>query len=411
MNISVIQDYAHLLVHGGLRIRKGEVLIISTGAEGLPLARAVTQEAYRCGASRVELDFSDEAMARLHYLYRDEQALTDVPRWDILRHRAMVEENACYLGILCEDPKAFIDVPASRLQKVSLARHKAMRSFYDAMTDNRMRWCLCAVPTPKWAKAVFPDLSLAQAERKLGAHIASCMRLDASDPVQAWQEHDAALKRRVAFLNTSDLQALHIRTGAGTDLTVRLPRNYRFEGGSETDGQGQVFHPNMPSEEVFCSPDRMGVDGVAVASMPLIHNGTRIEDFSLTFRGGKVVSYTARVGKAMLEQLLQSDRGARYLGEIALVSKDSPIRQTGCLFSNTLFDENAACHLALGQSYPTVSDYDDLSPAERLQRGLNRSHIHVDFMIGTDDTTVDGIRADGTIVPVMRDGSFVRLGD
>lgn len=407
MNKTILRKYARLLVDTGLALRKGETLVISAGQEGLELARIVTEYAYRRGAARVELLFGDEAMQRLHYRYQTRDALTSVPAWQIARYDEMADRQVCYLALLGEDPNAFCDVDAALLNDVARARHVALKRYYDATTDNIIRWCLCAVPTRPWARAVFPDLSPAQAERKLWTHILQCMRLDAPDPAAAWRAHSERLRNRANYLNKRRLTALHLRSGLGTDLTVALPQGYRFDGGAERGRNGVAFHPNMPTEEIFTSPHRLGTQGVAVASMPLSHNGTLVRDFRIEFRDGKICSFDAREGADCLAQLIETDEGSHYLGEVALVGADSPIRKQNILYYNTLFDENAACHLAIGQSYPTVAGCESMSEAQRLEIGLNRSHTHVDFMIGTDDMYADGIDADGNRIPILRDGRFV----
>ena len=294
-----------------------------------------------------------------------------------------------------------------KLASYSKARSIALKEYSEAATANKVRWCVLSYPTLAWAKKVFPDATDAEALTKLGDAIISAVRVDTADPVEAWNNHNATLAKSLDFMNKNNFKSLHLKSSNGTDLTVELPENHYWAGGSEADTKGILFNANMPTEEVFTLPKRTGVNGIVFSSKPLSYNGNLINDFSITFKDGKAIDFDAKEGKEVLSQLLDTDEGARYLGEIALVPFDSPISNSNLIFYNTLFDENAACHLAFGRAYPCIKGSENLSEEQLKELGVNDSLIHVDFMIGTADLEVTGYTNDGTEVSVFKNGNWV----
>lgn len=406
MNEKTIGKYAELVVKTGVNLQSGDTLVVSATFDGRRLATAIAEAAYRAGAKRVQIMWEDEAITRLHYRYQTAETLTDFPRWLIERYDAIVDEKACYVAILAEDPEAMNGIDPRLLAEVSKARHAALKRYYDASMSNEIRWCLCAVPCRAWARKVFPDLKPAAAERELWRHIVKSVRLDKKDSVGAWERHIARLETVCRRLNDADLTQLRYRNSIGTDFTVALPDGYFFSGGHELSKDGVGFTANMPTEEVFTAPHRLGAQGKVVASMPLVHNGAIVDGFWLEFEDGKVVRFDAEVGYDTLKNILNSDENACRLGEVALVEHDSPIRSLSTLYYNTLFDENASCHLALGEAYPMIAGANDMSEEQLRDAGINRSCVHVDFMIGTRDMQIDGVKRDGTLLPIFRNGNF-----
>ncbi|MGN0772131.1 MAG: aminopeptidase [Christensenellales bacterium] len=407
MNKQLLIKYAKTVLKAGVNLQKGDDLVISTTVDGMALARELALQAYKAGANRVDLTFSDEVMSRLAYLYQSEKNLTTLPQWYIDRSNDMVDRKACYVAILAEDPDALVGVDEELVAKASRARHVALRRYYDAATNNEIRWCLCAVPSKKWAKKIFPDLPPAKAVDKLWNMIALTMLLDKKDPVEAWEKHNRRLADVSRFLTQKQFCKLRLTTGLGTALEVGMPKGYYFSGGHEISRDGVEFTANMPTEEVFSLPHRLRVNGVVYSSMPLVHNGNTVDCFWLKLENGKIVDFDAKQGLNTLKGIVESDEGSHYLGEIAFVQYDSPIRNLNTLFYNTLFDENASCHLAIGEAYPMIEGAENMDEKTRLEHGINSSCTHVDFMIGTKDMTIVGVDADGNETIIMQNGNFV----
>lgn len=408
MDTDLLQKYARLVVRVGVNLQHDQLLVINAPLEAAEFARALSREAFAAGAHDVVVSWSDEQLAHIRYKQAQEQVFTEFPDWRQAFYTDYAEQGAAFISIAARDPEIFADVDPSRLTLAQQAAGAALLEYRERLMSNRNTWCVVSVPTPAWAQRVFPDDDAATAMKKLWAAILATSRVRADgDPVAEWQEHIAFLHRAASWLNEHHFRSLHYRNSLGTDLKVRLPERHIWAGGAEDTDYGVSFAANIPSEEVYTLPERDGVDGIVYAAKPLIYGGSRIEDFYLRFEHGRVVDYDARVGKPVLTELLSTDEGARYLGEVALVPFDSPISQSGLLFYNTLFDENAACHLALGKAYPTcLRGGADMDSVTLLQQGANDSLIHEDFMVGTRDLEVTGKQADGTEVPVMRAGNF-----
>ncbi|MBQ4443076.1 MAG: aminopeptidase [Clostridia bacterium] len=401
------RQYARVIVSAGVNLKKGEILVINAPISAKELVLEVTKAAYKKGADRVYVDWRDDDVGKLSLTMGGGRRQLEPAKWEIDYKQYMVDNGVCYLNMLSGDPELYADVDKELLVKVARARHMNFAFFSDAVTENLIKWCIVGVPDLAWAKKVFPDLTPKAALNKLWEYVAHIMRLDTANPLAAWKEHNENLKRRSKILNEMGLKRLHYTNALGTDLWLGLPDGYVFEGGSEKHRKGSTFNPNMPTEEIFSAPYKYGVDGKVVASMPLYHNGAKVSGFGFVFEKGKIVDYWAEEGKDILEGILGTDEGSRYLGEVALVPYDSPISNLQTLFLETLFDENASCHLAIGTAYPScVKGGLEMDEEELEKAGINVSHEHVDFMIGTSDLRIDGETADGAVVEIFVNGNF-----
>lgn len=405
-----MRAYARLIVQAGCALKPGQELFVRADIACAPFVRMVTEEAYDLGARHVTVRFSDEAIERLHFDRCDMDVFEHVPAWQAELNNGMAREGAAVLTIDSDDPEAMAGVDPRKMAARAQASHKACKEFYDALDFGRCVWCIVGAASPAWARKVFPDLPEGEAVERLWDAIFASVRLEGADAegaVAAWEAHRASFARRCAWLNEQRFDALHYADPRGTDLTVGLTDKHLFNGGGDTTVDGVTFFPNMPTEEIFSTPDRLRADGTVVASMPLAYNGSLIEDFRLTFEAGRVVDMHAERGEDVLRAIVETDENSCRLGEVALVPFDSPIRNAGILFYSTLFDENASCHLALGRGFADCYENGfDMTEDELFEAGVNASATHVDFMIGTSDLDIDGIKADGTRVPVFRNGNW-----
>lgn len=403
-----LREYARLTVRQGVNVTDGIYVIIRCPIIAADFGRMVMEEAFACGAKDVIMQYSDEKAARIRY---DNAALAQfetLPAWQAEQLNYYAREGTVSISIIAEDPEAFAGVDGAKLLASAKARRTALKEFYDTIDAGNLRWTIVAYPSTAWARKIFPDVTDTQAVRMLWDAIFKSVRITRGDTVKKWQKHDRTLKHRAAKLNKYAFTALQFKNSIGTDFTLGLPEKHIWFGGSEASNDGCVYFPNMPTEEIFTMPHCMQADGTVVSSMPLSYQGCLIENFSLTFRDGKVIEHHAAVGEDALTRLLDTDEGSRRLGEVALIPYDSPIRAQNILFYNTLFDENASCHLALGKCYPnTVRGGELLSEEELFARGGNNSVNHVDFMIGTPDMSVIGITRDGERIIVFENGNFV----
>ncbi len=403
---STIRKYAKLMVKIGACVRKDDDVLIISSLEGAPLAQAITEYCYKAKAKRVTVSYVDDKASRLHFLYQDEETLKQIPSWEADMKNSYNDKHAVTIRILSEDPHLYDGVDPNKIAARSRATHKALKQYYDNAMSNKIRWTLCAVPSEAWAKTVFPELSASKAVNKLWELIIKAMRLDAKDSVKAWQDFQNNSLGRIEKLNSLNLKELRYKNSIGTDFTIGLPKGAYFSGAKENTTYGAPFCANMPTEEIFTLPDKNTGNGRIVASMPLVHNGTVIEDFYLELKDGLIVDYNAKKGYETLKNIIETDEGSRRLGEIALVQYDSPIQNLHTLFYNTLFDENASCHFAIGEAYPLIRGAEKMSKEELAALGANSSDEHVDFMVGTADLSITGISADGTETPIFRDGNF-----
>ena len=407
MDQKFLNKYAQVIVRVGVNIAPGDVFVVAADINARDLARELVAEGYRAGAERVVVLWRDEQVTKLDYTLGEGRKMIAPEHWEIVCREEMAERKVAYANILSSDPELLADVDPKLLAEAGRASHKAFAKFSDATRNNHVRWCLFSGPSVAWAKKVRPDMPEEEAVEHLWGLIAHAMRLDVEDSVAAWQEHDEQLRQRSEHLNHLGLVKLHYTNSLGTDLWVELPKDYVFAGGSELSSSGVRFSPNMPTEEVFGAPYKYGVEGRVVASMPLFHKGARIENFGLELHEGRIVKYWAEIGEDILRGIIETDEGSHYLGEVALVPYDSPIQNLKTLFLQTLFDENASCHFAIGDAYPTcVKGGNEMSKEERAAAGLNDSFEHVDFMIGTADLKIEGYLADGSKVDVFVDGNF-----
>ncbi len=403
-----LREYARLLVEVGVNLKKDQTLMISSPVDCAFFARFCAEAAYAAGARSVVLNWTDDAITKMRYLYAADELFDSVPEWQKAMANGLAEEGAAFLSIIGNDPEAFLGVDPERMLRSSRAAGRDLAPFRTRLMANRNAWSIGAIPVPSWAKKVFPDCGEAEAMEKLWDAIFKSVRITgAGDAVERWREHEARLRGRIAKLNDWHFESLHYRNGLGTDLTVRLPQGHLWAGGSSATPEGRRFIANMPTEEIFTAPQRDGVDGVVYAAMPLVHNGNVIEGIRFVIRDGRITEASADRGEEFLQTAIDVDEGARYFGEAALVPYDSPIRNQEILFYDTLFDENAACHLAFGDADPEcVRGGEEMSPEEPAAAGLNHSDTHVDFMIGTADLSIVGTRENGEQIEIFRDGNF-----
>ncbi|MGH9466197.1 MAG: aminopeptidase [Terriglobales bacterium] len=398
---------AQVAVHSGLGLAPGQQLVMTATLDALPLVRRITEHAYRAGASLVTPLLSDEESSLLRYRYAPDASFDCAPAWLYDGMAAAFRGGAARLAVTGSDPSLLSRQDPQKVSRANQATSKAYRPALELITRHDINWTIVASATPAWAAAVFPDLSQGEAIARLWHAIFAASRADLPDPVGAWKQHDAKLHERAAWLNARRYAALHFR-GPGTDLRVGLSDGHLWMGGGTTAGNGIYCIPNLPTEEVFTTPHKDRVDGAVTSTKPLSHQGTLITDIAVRFDHGRVVEAHASRGDEVLQRMLETDEGARRLGEVSLVPHSSPIASSGLLFNNTLFDENAACHIALGQAYShCLEGGDTASPSELAARGANESLIHVDWMIGSARIDVDGISSDGRADPVLRQGEWV----
>ncbi len=403
-----LQEYARLVARQGVNVTAGKYVLLFCSIEAAEFGRMVEEECYRLGACDVIMIYKDQKASRIRLDYAPLDEYKTLPEWQAEQRNYYAREGCVTINILAEDPEAYAGASSEKLQAGALAAHKAYKEFYDIMDKGGIRWTIAAVPCVEWARKVFPGNTDAKAVSKLWESIFKTVRIGRGDTVAKWQRHDRVLKRRAKILNTANFSALRYKNSLGTNFTVGLADSHIWKGGSEKCAEGVDYFPNLPTEELFTMPDCRRADGSVYSSMPLSYQGELIENFRLDFKDGEVVSYSAEKGHGALERLLSTDDGSRRLGEVALIPCDSPIAQSGILYYNTLFDENASCHLALGECYPdTMRGGELLSEEELLARGGNRSANHVDFMIGTDDMEIVGIKKDGSEMKIFENGRFV----
>jgi aminopeptidase len=410
-----LEGMADLAVHVGLNLQPGQRLLVigplangGVALDAAPLVRAVARRAYCAGASLVEVLWGDEALVSLRFDLASVRSFDEASRWLPDALSGHVDAGDAVLSIYANDPDQLKHQDPGRISAVQQATARAVRPFRERIARNDTNWSVVAAAAPAWARKVFPDLPVDEAVRRLWAAIGRFCRLDERDPVAAWRTHLASLAARKEWLTEKAYTALRY-TAPGTDLTVGLPQGHRWVAGQSVSSRGVLFAPNVPTEEVFTMPHRDRVAGIVSSTKPLSYGGLLIEDFSVEFVEGRITRVTAATGQQVLEELVATDEGARRLGEIALVPHGSPISQSGLLFYNTLFDENAASHVALGSAYKfTMSGGETMDDDAFERAGGNRSAVHVDFMIGSGELDVDGVTASGSAEPLMRRGEWVQ---
>ena len=402
-----LREYAALLIQVGLNVQPGQTLIISSPVECAHFARLCASSAYDAGCREVVMNWHDDLLGREKFLRADEAVFDEVPEWRRCFFNDYARQGAAYLSIAAEDPENLQGVDPDRLIRSQRAGGEALKDFYGLQMASGFPWCIASIPIPSWARRVFPGVSDEEAMEKLWDAIFYTMRITGDGKsAQRWQEHIANLAERKAKLNELNFRSLHYTNALGTDLTVELPEGHVWEAGDDQTPAGVPFVANMPTEEVFTSPMRDGVNGVVYASMPLVNDGNIIDGFHFVVKDGKIVEAHAEKGEEFLKAAISVDEGASHFGDGALVPYDSPISNLKLLFYNTLFDENAACHIAFGEAYPCLKGGREMDKDELKARGLNDSITHVDFMVGTRDLRVVGTTHDGREIPVFVDGNF-----
>ena len=404
----LFKKFADLAVNIGANVQKDQSVVINSSTDNNTFARAIVSAAYEAGAKRVIVEWNDPYVGRLGYLNMTKETLQEVPEHIITKYEHYVNEGACFISVTSPVPGLNKDVPSEKMQKASQARMQKLEFFQTHMMGNRAQWTIVGAPNEVWAKKVFPDQEGEEAVESLWKAILNASRVyEDNDPVKDWEAHNERLARHNRILNDYQFKALHFKNSLGTDITVELVKNHVWAGGNEESTDGVVFNPNIPTEESFTMPYKYGVNGKVVATKPLNYQGNLIEDFWLEFKDGEVVDYDAKKEKETLKSLVEFDEGSRYLGEIALIPYDSPISNTGILFFNTLFDENASCHMALGRAYPmNVEGGTEMDKDALEELGSNQSMAHSDFMFGSEDLQVFGIKDDGERVQIFKDGNF-----
>lgn len=404
---NILERYADMTVELGANVTPDRYCLITCPTCQAEFGRMLAERAWKRGARDVIVNWYDEKLERIKYDNAPLSVFEALPAWQAESRNFYAREGCCNIVVIADDPEVFTGAPQEKLTAKARAAKKAYKEFYDVMDAGNIRWSIVACPNEKWAMKMFPGVAPEEAVEKQWDAILSTVRID-GDYRENWEKHDRDLKSRAEKLNKAAFSALRYTNSLGTDFTVGLAKGHIWLGGSDQTPDGTPYFPNIPTEEIFTMPDRLRADGVVCASMPLSYRGTLVENFSFTFKDGKVVDFSAEKGADAIKGLLDTDEGSRSLGEVALIPYDSPISNMGLLFYETLFDENASCHLALGDSYPnTLAGGEKLSDDELLAAGGNRSVNHVDFMVGTADLSIDGITEDGKAVPVFRNGSFV----
>ncbi len=400
-----LRNYARLIAVMGINVQKGQEVFVSAGLDQPEFVQMVVEECYKAGASRVVVDWDYQPLAKTQVRYRSLRNLSRLTEWEEARWKHYVKTIPCRIYLDSDDPDGSKGLNQKKWAKARQATYPVIRAYRDQI-ENKYQWCIAAVPGAAWAKKLFPELSKKQAVEKLWEVILDTSRVD-EDPIAAWKAHNRDLEERCRFLNELGIETLKYHAGNGTDFSVGMIPEAEFKGGGEWSLQNIFFNPNIPSEEVFISPMRGVAEGTVVSSMPLSYMGELIENFSFRFENGRVVECRAEKNEALLKEMVAMDEGAAYLGECALVPYDSPIRRSGILFYNTLFDENAACHLALGMGFAdSIRGYQNYSLEECRRMGINDSMIHTDFMIGTADMSIDAVTRDGQTVAIFRDGNW-----
>ena len=405
MKKTVLKKYAELIVRCGANVQKGQEVIVVAGLDQPEFVQMVVEEAYKAKAKKVTVDWRYQPLSKTHVRYQSQKTLGTVEEWEKARMEHYCEANPARIMLISDDPDGLKGMNITKLNKARQMTFPIMRPYLDQMEGNH-QWTIAAVPGAAWAKKIFPGVRTSVAMEKLWEAILYTSRVN-EDPIAAWNEHNRNMESRCEYLNNLNLHKVRMYADNGTDITIGLINEGIFCGGGETTRQGVFFNPNIPTEECFTSPMKGQADGIVYSTKPLSYQGQIIDNFSIRFENGKAVEWHAEQGVESLTQMLTMDETAGYLGEVALVPQASPICQSGLLFYNTLFDENAACHLAVGRGFPDcIRDHHNKTLEECRELGINDSMIHVDFMIGCDTMSIDGECASGEIVPIFRNGNW-----
>ncbi|MGX7131480.1 aminopeptidase [Enterococcus songbeiensis] len=401
-----LNKYAQLITEVGVNVQKGHTIVIQISVEQAELARLLTEKAYELGASEVIVQWTDDFVQKEFLAFAAQDRIETVPQYKVDQADDWVKKGASRISVVSSNPDSLAGIDTHRVATYQAASGKALLNLRKATQANKVSWTVVAAAGQDWAQKVFPNDTPETAQDRLWDEIFKTTRIYEANPVAAWKAHDEKLQKKADELNKEQFTALHY-TAPGTDLTIGLPKNHLWEGAGSFNARNEKFMANMPTEEVFTAPDSRRVDGYISSTKPLSYAGTIISGMTFTFKNGKVVDFSAKQGQEVLKKLLETDEGATHLGEVALVPDPSPISQSGITFFNTLFDENASNHLALGSAYAfSIQGGTEMSEEELDAAGLNRSQTHVDFMVGSDQMSIDGIREDGSTVPVFRNGDW-----
>ena len=405
MKKTVLREYAKLIVRCGVNVQKGQEVMIYADLDQPEFVKMVVEEAYKAKAKKVIVEWNYQPLQKLHVRYQSLKTMSTVEEWVKARQEHICEVLPARIHLMSEDPDGLKGINMAKVSKARQATFPILKPYRDRR-ENKEQWCIAAVPGAAWAKKVFPDLPRSRAIEKLWESILEASRVN-EDPVKAWEEHNANLAKRCQYLNSLNIKSLHYTADNGTDLTVGLIADSQWRGGGDTSLLGVYYNPNIPTEECFISPMKGEAEGIVYSTKPLSYRGQLIDRFSIRFEGGKAVEARAEVGEELLKTMISMDEGAAYLGECALVPQHSPICESGILYYNTLFDENAACHLAMGMGFPdSIKGYEEKTLEECREMGINDSMIHEDFMIGCDSMNIDATCADGSVVAIFRDGNW-----
>lgn len=401
-----LEKYAELAVKVGVNIQPGQTLLVRSPIECAPFVRNVLKCAYDCGAKNVHVEWSDEESALIKYLHAPDETFNEFPKWISDQYVDIAKEGGAFLTVYAQNPDLLKDVDPQRVANFQKASATALKEWRSYTLSDKCKWSIVSIPTESWAAKVFPDVSKEEAVDKLWEAIFKCTRVDNEDPIDAWKKHNSDLKLRMNFLNEKNFKTLKFKSSK-TDLVMDLPEGHVWLSGASKDPNGIQFNANMPTEEVFSMPHKFKVNGVVHSTKPLVYGGNVIDNFSLTFKDGKIIDFTAEKGAETLGKLIDTDEGSHYLGEVALVPFKSPISDTNIVFFNTLFDENASCHFALGAAYRTnIKNGDELKDEDLDANGVNNSLTHVDFMIGSPDMDIIGLTHDGKETQIFKNGNW-----
>ncbi|WP_141430585.1 aminopeptidase [Bacillus sp. 03113] len=403
---SNLEKYAELAIKVGVNIQPGQTLFINTTLESVEFVRKVVKKAYEAGALNVIVNWTDDTVSRLKYDLAPEEAFLEFPKWRAKEMEELAEEGAAFMSIISSSPDLLKGVKPEKISNFQKAAGKALSTYRKYIQSDKVSWTVIAAASGAWADLVFPDAPKEARVEKLWDAIFKATRADLDNPIEAWKKHDQTLHDKVHYLNDKKYKKLHYKA-PGTDLTIELPNQHLWVGAGSVNEKGNEFMANMPTEEVFTVPFKTGVNGTVSSTKPLSYGGNIIDKFKITFKEGRIVEVQAEQGEEILKRLVDTDEGSHYLGEVALVPHRSPISETNILFYNTLFDENASNHLAIGSAYAfCIEGGKKMSSEELAKNGLNESITHVDFMIGSDQMDIDGITAEGTAEPVFRNGDW-----
>lgn len=401
-----LKKYAELIVKVGVNVQKGQNVVINASIDVAPLARLIVKEAYHAGARECIVNWSDDTVTRTKYDLAPDEVFLEYPKYRAMEIEELAKNGAAFISITSTSPDLLKGVDPERISNFQKASGKALQTYRTYIQSDKVSWTVVAAPSLRWAQKVFPNETPEKSVEKLWEAIFKATRITEEDPVRAWKKHDETLHKKVEYLNKKRYKKLHYKA-PGTDLTIELPEKHLWVGAGSINSQGHEFMANMPTEEVFTVPLKTGVNGTVSSTKPLSYGGNIIDEFTITFENGRIVDVKAKNGEDILRRLVETDEGSHYLGEVALVPHSSPISQTNLLFYNTLYDENASCHLAIGSAYAfCIEGGKEMSKEELERNGLNESITHVDFMIGSEKMNIDGIKEDGTVEAIFRNGEW-----